>query len=127
MFITKAWAAAESTAPAVTTAATGAMGVPPTPAESFMQTMLFTLVLIVLFYVLLIRPQQKRFKEHANMLGQLTKGEKIVTQGGLVGKIEDITSDNEMLVDFGNNVKMSVLRSSILGRYDDQVKPAPKA
>lgn len=127
MFITKAWAAADSAAPAVTDAATNAMGAAPTPTESFMQTMLFTLVLIVLFYVLLIRPQQKRFKEHANMLGQLTKGEKIITQGGLVGKIEEITSEHEMLIDFGNNVKMSVLRSSILGRYDDQVKPAPKA
>ena len=89
-----------------------------------MQTMLFTLVLIVLFYVLLIRPQQKRFKEHNNMLNQLTKGEKIITQGGLIGKIEEITSDNEMVVDFGNNVKMSVMRSSVLGRYDDHVKPA---
>ncbi len=126
MFITKAWAAAEATAPAVTTTATNAIGVAPTPAESFMQTMLFTLVLIVLFYVLLIRPQQKRFKEHTNMLNQLAKGEKIITQGGLVGKIEEITSDHEMLIDFGNNVKMSVMRSSILGRYDDQVKPTPK-
>ena len=127
MFITKAWAAAESAAPAATEAATNAMGVAPTPTGTFIQTMLFTVILIVLFYVLLIRPQQKRFKEHTNMLGQLTKGEKIVTQGGLVGKIEEITSDHEMMIDFGNNVKVSVLRSSILGRYDDHVKPATKA
>ncbi len=126
MFITKAWAAAESAAPAVTDAATTAMGTPPTPAESFMQTMLFTLVLIVLFYFLLIRPQQKRFKEHNAMLNQLAKGEKIITQGGLIGTIEHIASDHEMVIDFGNNVKMSVMRSSILGRYDDQVKPAAK-
>jgi preprotein translocase subunit YajC len=125
MFITKAWATTEATAPAVTSAATNAMTAP-TPTESFMQTMLFTLVLIVLFYVLLIRPQQKRFKEHNNMLNQLVKGDKIITQGGLIGKIEEIISENEMLVDFGNNVKMSVMRSSVLGRYDDQVKPQPK-
>jgi preprotein translocase subunit YajC len=122
MFITKAWAAADAAAPQITEAATAMANVPPSPAESFMQTMLFTVVLVVLFYFLLIRPQQKRFKEHNAMLNQLAKGEKIVTQGGLVGVIEDIKSDHEMLVDFGNNVKMSVLRSSVLGRYNDQVK-----
>jgi preprotein translocase subunit YajC len=124
MFISKAYAAAEAVAPAAAAeAATNAVALAPSPGESFMQTMIFTLVLIILFYFLLIRPQQKRFKEHNNMLGQLGKGDKIITQGGLVGNIEQIKSEQEMVVDFGNNVKLTVMRSSILGRYDDTVKP----
>lgn len=128
MFISKAYAAAEANAPAVTGAATDAAAAiagAPTPAESFMQTMIFTLILIVLFYFLLIRPQQKRFKEHTSMLSALAQGDKIITQGGLVGNIEKISSEQEMVIDFGNNVKMTVMRSSILGRYSDNVKPAP--
>jgi preprotein translocase subunit YajC len=127
MFISKAYAAAEAVAPAVTEAATNAttnaVALAPTPGESFMQTMIFTLVLVILFYFLLIRPQQKRFKEHSNMLTALGKGDKIITQGGLVGNIEQIKSDQEMIVDFGNNIKLTVMRTSILGRYDDSVKP----
>jgi preprotein translocase subunit YajC len=122
MFFSKAYAAAETNAPALTEAATAVAGAP-TPAESFMQTMIFTLILIVLFYFLLIRPQQKRFKEHTSMLSALAQGDKIITQGGLVGNIEKIQSEQEMVIDFGNNVKMTVMRSSILGRYSDNVKP----
>ncbi|OFW88028.1 MAG: preprotein translocase subunit YajC [Alphaproteobacteria bacterium RIFCSPHIGHO2_12_FULL_45_9] len=79
------------------------------------------LVMGVMFYLLLIRPQQKRYKEHALMLGMLDKGSKVITQGGLVGVIEKNISDSEVLVDFGNGVKMSVMRSYILGRYEDSL------
>lgn len=88
------------------------------PAGAFSQTMLFTLVLVLLFYILLIRPQQKRYKEHASMLNQLGKGDRIVTQGGMVGTIDELPNEKEAVVDFGNNIKMTVLRSSIMGKYD---------
>jgi preprotein translocase YajC subunit len=60
------------------------------------------------------------------MLRKLDKGSKVVTQGGLVGVIEKVISDNDVLVDFGNGVKMTVLRSSVVGRYEEQVPPASK-
>lgn len=114
--IKSALAAAQDAATEAT-AATAPVAVV-TPAGSFTQTMLFTLVLVLLFYILLIRPQQKRYKEHAAMLNQLGKGDKIVTQGGMIGTIDALPNDKEAVVDFGNNIKMTVLRSSILGKYD---------
>ena len=112
-------AAQDATNAAATEASTAAAPVAAvTPAGSFTQTMLFTLVLVLLFYILLIRPQQKRYKEHASMLNQLGKGDKIVTQGGMIGTIDALPNDKEALVDFGNNIKMTVLRSSIMGKYD---------
>lgn len=84
-------------------------------------------VLGILFYVLLIRPQQRRFKEHASMLGGLDKGTKVVTQGGLVGVIDKVVSDHEVVIDFGNNVKMTLMRSYILGRYEDSLPTAKAA
>ncbi len=126
MLINSAWA---SDAPA-TTATTTTPGAPvtaPSGGEAFALNMAMVLVMVVLFYLLLIRPQQKRFKEHANMLGKLDKGSKIVTQGGLVGTIEKEISEHELLVDFGNGIKITAMRSAIMGRYEDALpksKPA---
>jgi preprotein translocase subunit YajC len=79
-----------------------------------------------MFYLLLIRPQQKRFKEHAAMLSKLDKGTKIVTQGGLVGVIDKDVSEHEVMVDFGNGLKMTVMRSAIMGRYEDALPKSGK-
>ena len=134
MPINSAWAASETSAdPTAGTTAltTSPAGVPPgvTPpsaGETFAMNMALVLLLVAMFYFLLIRPQQKRFKEHANMLGRLDKGSKIVTQGGLVGTIEKEVSEHEVLIDFGNNVKMTAMRSAIMGRYEDALPKTSK-
>ncbi len=115
MLIKSALAAAEKAV-----APTDASVIPATTGgnTAMSQTILFTVVLVVLFYFLLIRPQQKRYKEHSDMLGQLGKGDKIITQGGMVGVIEQLPNEKEALIDFGNNIKMTVLRSYIMGKYD---------
>jgi preprotein translocase subunit YajC len=117
MLINSAFAASEPATQAAQTAAqtAGASG------EAFMLNMGLILVLMVMFYFLLIRPQQRRFKEHADMLNQLGKGDKVVTQGGLVGTIEKVVSDHEVLVDFGNGIKMTTMRSAIMGKYDELI------
>ncbi|OIN87591.1 MAG: preprotein translocase subunit YajC [Alphaproteobacteria bacterium CG1_02_46_17] len=84
------------------------------------------LVLGVLFYLLMIRPQQKRFKEHANMLQAMGPGVKIVTQGGLIGTIDKVISDHEIQVDIGNGIKVSMMRSYIIGRYEDNIPSSSK-
>ncbi|MBP9049691.1 MAG: preprotein translocase subunit YajC [Alphaproteobacteria bacterium] len=133
MFINSAFAATDSSAEplpetATTTGTTTPATVPSAPSagEAFAMNIGMVLILVVLFYLLMIRPQQRRFKEHAEMLRKLDKGSKVVTQGGLVGVIEKVISDNDVLVDFGNGVKMTVLRSSVVGRYEEQVPPASK-
>lgn len=121
MFISKAYAAAEEAA--ATLAAT------PSAGEAFAWNMGLILVLVVMFYVLLIMPQQKRFKEHSQMLQGLKKGDKVVTGGGLIGKIEKIEDGNEeVVVDLGNNVKVTALRSTIQSKDGPllRAKPADK-
>lgn len=125
MLISQAFAQETPATTATTAVPTGAPPVTPktaSPGEAFMMNMVMVLILVALFWLLLIRPQQKRFKEHANMLGQLGPGSKIVTQGGLVGTIEKTVSDHEVIVDLGNNFKVTLLRSSIMGRYEDAVR-----
>ncbi len=115
MLINSAYAAAAEAVKdtgAATAPVAGAVG-------GFSQTILFSVVLIALFYFLLIRPQQKRYKEHTDMLNKLNAGEKIVTQGGMIGTIASLPSDREAIVDFGNNIRMTVLRSSIMGKYEE--------
>jgi preprotein translocase subunit YajC len=69
---------------------------------------LVPLVLIfVIFYFLLIRPQQKKAKEHKNMIDNLKKGDKIITSGGLYGVIEAVSS-NTVTVKVGENVKIKL-------------------
>ena len=74
---------------------------------------LFPLVLMFLiFYFLLIRPQQKRQKEHKKMLSLLKKGDRVVTNGGLIGQVFALT-DNEIVVQIADRVKVRVLRTQV--------------
>ena len=73
------------------------------------------LVLIfVIMYFLMIRPQQKRMKEHRAMVEALKKGDEVVTQGGLVGKIIAVR-DSELEVEIAPGVKVRVIRSTVTG------------
>lgn len=124
MLISKAYAAAVETAATATTATPGTMPAAPTAMEAFMTNMGLIAVLVVLFYVLLILPQQRRFKEHTKMLAALNKGDKVVTGGGFVGTIDKIVNDSEVIIDLGNGVKVTALRSSLQSRSDLLKKPA---
>lgn len=72
----------------------------------------FPIILLVLFYVMLIRPQQKRAKAHRAMQSALAKGDEVVTDGGLMGKINDI-NDNAISVQIADNVEVKVRREAI--------------
>ena len=83
------------------------------------------LVLIfIVFYFLLIRPQQKRQKEHRAMLEALRRGDRIVTGGGLFGTVSKVVSPEEIEVDLAPNVRVRVLRSTIANVLS---KPDPAA
>jgi preprotein translocase subunit YajC len=69
-------------------------------------------ILFVIFYFLLIRPQQKKAKEHKNMVEALQKGDEIVTQGGLVGKVTDVT-DSFITCKIAENVEVKLQRHAI--------------
>ena len=74
---------------------------------------LFPLVLIfVVFYFLVIRPQQKRQREHRDMLDRLKKGDAVVTNGGLIGKVAAL-ADDRLTLELADKVKVRVLRTHI--------------
>ena len=95
----------------------------PTTAEALLWQLGLVVVLVALFYLLLIMPQQRRFKEHSDMLSDLKKGDRVVTGGGLVGKIDKLVDDREVIVDLGNGVKVTALRSMIQGKTELKAKP----
>lgn len=77
---------------------------------------LLPLVLLgLIFYFLLIRPQQKRQKQHRMFLESLKKGDEVVTAGGLCGKISGIT-DNYVTLEISDKVRVKVLKSTIIDR-----------
>ena len=97
MFITPAYAQAA-----------GAPG-----AGDFISMILPLVAIMAVFYFLLIRPQQRKMKDHQEMLKKVMKGDTVVTTGGLIGKVVKVVDDNELQVEVGENVKVRVLRSGI--------------
>ena len=81
-----------------------------------MQEVLFQIMPLVLiffvFYFLIIRPQQNNVKEHAAMVAAVKKGDEVVTQGGLIGKVSKV-SDEEVTIDFGNNVNIRAVKTTL--------------
>ena len=76
-------------------------------------TSLIPLVLIfVIFYFFLIRPQQKKVKDHKLMVENLKRGDKVVTSGGIIGSIERIIDNEKVEVLITDNVKVEVVRVS---------------
>ncbi len=82
------------------------------PSGSDIMTFLPMIAIVVVFYFLLIRPQQKRAKETKAMLSSLQKGDEIVTAGGVVGKIAKL-SDAYADIEIAPNVEITVQRSAI--------------
>jgi preprotein translocase subunit YajC len=72
------------------------------------------IILFVVFYFLLIRPQQKRAKEHKKMVETLSKGDEVITQGGIYGKITAVGED-AVTVEVADNVEMKLQRAAISG------------
>ena len=79
------------------------------------------ILIFVIFYFFLIRPQQKKVKEHKLMVAALKRGDEVVTSGGLVGKIERVLGDDKVDVSISENVTVQVVQStiqSLLGKSD---------
>ena len=79
------------------------------PVLSFLPLIL----MFVVFYFLLIRPQQKRQKDHAEMVKNLKKGDRVVTSGGVIGEIQTLQDDYVVLRVGDQGMKIEVLRSAV--------------
>ena len=71
------------------------------------------ILIFVIFYFFLIRPQQKKVKEHKQMVAALKRGDQVVTSGGLVGRIERVLGDDKVDVSISENVTVQVIQSTI--------------
>ena len=71
------------------------------------------ILIFVIFYFLLIRPQQKRIKEHKAMVEALSRGDNVVTSGGIVGKIIRVIDNEKAEIEIADNVNVQVIKSTI--------------
>ena len=70
------------------------------------------ILIFVIFYFFLIRPQQKKVKEHKAMVEALKRGDKVVTSGGITGTVERIIDNDKIEVEIAENVKVEIVRST---------------
>ena len=71
------------------------------------------ILIFAIMYFLQIRPQQKKVKEHQAMVGAVRRGDQVVTQGGLIGKVTKVKEDNELEVEVADGVKVRVVQSTL--------------
>ena len=71
------------------------------------------ILIFVIFYFFLIRPQQKKMKEHKLMVSSLKRGDEVVTSGGIIGKVERILGDDRVDLSISDNVTVQVVQSTI--------------
>ncbi|MFO1067159.1 MAG: preprotein translocase subunit YajC [Geminicoccaceae bacterium] len=87
---------------------------------------LMPLVLIfVVFYFLLIRPQQQKVKAHRAMIDSVKKGDQVVTGGGLYGRVTRVEADNTVMVEIAPNVQVKVAKHTISDLVNKPVAPPP--
>jgi preprotein translocase subunit YajC len=98
MFVTQAFAQS----------ATGAGGTP----DMLISVLPFILIFVIMYF-LIIRPQRTQQKKRTEMLSALRRGDTVVTGGGLVGKVTKVVDDNEVEIDLGGGTKVTALRSTI--------------
>lgn len=86
-----------------------------------MQPIVMMLVMFAIFYFILIRPQVKKQKAHAEMLGKLGKGDEVITRGGVIGKITGVTDDGILVLELQEKVRVRVPRAYIEGKWEGKV------
>ena len=71
------------------------------------------ILIFVIFYFFLIRPQQKKIKDHKAMVASLKRGDEVITSGGLFGKIEKVHDDDKVEVSISDGITVKVVKSTI--------------
>ena len=80
------------------------------------------ILIFVIFYFFLIRPQQKKVKEHKAMVESLKRGDKVITSGGITGTVERLIDNDKVEVEIADNVKVEIVKATgIQGLLNNQV------
>jgi preprotein translocase subunit YajC len=80
---------------------------------SFLLNIAPWVLIFVIFYFLMIRPQQQRAKQHQEMINNVRRGDTVVTSGGIVGRVAKVKDDAEIMVEIADNVQVRVLKSTL--------------
>ena len=96
----------------ITPAFAQAAGSQPAATDMLMQVAPFALILVIMYF-LIMRPQQKRARAHADMIKNVRRGDTIVMNGGLIGKVSRVVDDGEVEMEIAPNIKVRVARSMI--------------
>lgn len=94
-----------------------------TSPDMFISILPFVLIFVIMYF-LIIRPQRTQLKKRGEMLAAVRRGDTVVTGGGFVGKVTKVIDDNELEIDLGGGIKVTALRSTIA---DVRVKGEPVA
>ena len=92
-------------------------------------TFLPLILIFAVFYFLLIRPQQRKVKQHKEMLSNLKRGDKIITSGGIIGTINKVSDNRELIVEVSENVEIKIAPGMVADLYsipEIEKKIAPK-
>jgi preprotein translocase subunit YajC len=90
-----------------------AAGAAPAGLDSQIMSFAPLVLIFVVFYFLLIRPQQKRAKQHKEMLGAIRRGDRVVTNGGIIGTVNKVVNNDEIILEIADGIKVRALRSGI--------------
>ncbi|MEM6903287.1 MAG: preprotein translocase subunit YajC [Pseudomonadota bacterium] len=96
-------------------AAGGAAGAPGAPGagDAFFMQMMLIGVLFLIFWLLVIRPSQKKMADHKSMVEAIRRGDKVVTGGGIVGTVTKVLQDDELQIEIADNVRITVIQSTV--------------
>ena len=87
----------------------------PFGSDSLLVTMLPFVLIFVIMYFLILRPQQKRVKEHTELVRNLRRGDTVVTSGGVVGKVTKVVDDEQIEVEIADGVRIRQMRQMVSG------------
>ena len=82
-------------------------------SESGIAQLIPLILIFIIFYFFLIRPQQKRVKDHKAMVESLKRGDEIITSGGIIGIVDRVMEDERIEVTIGENTKVQIIRSTV--------------
>ena len=80
------------------------------------------ILIFVIFYFFLIRPQQKKVREHKTMTQNLKRGDEVITSGGIIGKVDRVYEDDKLEIEISEGVKVNVIKNTVQSHLKKEVK-----
>ena len=80
------------------------------------------ILIFVIFYFFLIRPQQKKVKEHKAMVQNLKRGDEVITSGGIIGRVERVFDDDRLEVNISDGVNVQVIKNTVQSHFKKEIK-----